>query len=154
MDENDRKALSNIEEFGCHVLKVMEGEGEPCFCYSIGINKKQNKPDLLITGLDLSLAHSIVNNYKDRLLAGESFDTENYYSDFLEGFDVCFVKVDKKHYEEYLGFGLWLHGGNDFEVLQMIWPTTGGKWPWDIDTSDYYKWAQPVLNASGVLSKI
>ena len=34
---------NNIEHFGCHVLKVMEGEDAPEFTYSIGINKKQKK---------------------------------------------------------------------------------------------------------------
>ncbi|MFP3344815.1 hypothetical protein R0J87_20270, partial [Halomonas sp. SIMBA_159] len=29
VDERDEKALSDIEEYGCHVLKVMEGDGEP-----------------------------------------------------------------------------------------------------------------------------
>lgn len=154
MDEQDRKALDNIEEFGCHILKVMEGEEEPQFTYSIGINKKQNKPELIIVGLDNELAHSMVNNYKNRLLAGEVFESGKYYSDFLEGFDVCFTEVDKSHYKEYLGWGLWLHNGDDFNVLQLIWPTTKGLWPWDNDKSEFYEWAQPILNKSGVLSKI
>ncbi len=154
VDEQDQKALNNIDEFGCHVMKVMEGEEQPEFTYSIGINKKQNKPDVLIVGLNNDLAHSVVNNYKDRLLAGESFEPGKYYSDFLGDFDVCFVEVDISHYKEYLGWGLWLHNGESFKVLQMIWPTTTGLWPWDSDTSDFYNWAQPILNQSGMLSKI
>ena len=31
MNEQDQTALDNIEHFGCHVLKVMEGEGTPEF---------------------------------------------------------------------------------------------------------------------------
>ena len=42
MDVMDQKALDDIEEFGCHVINVMEGEGEPQFTYSIGINQKLN----------------------------------------------------------------------------------------------------------------
>ena len=67
---------------------------------------------------------------------------------------MCFVKVEKKHYKELLGWGLWLHDGDDFEVLQMIWPTTDGLWPWDDDKSDFYIWAQPILNESGSVYKI
>ena len=99
MDERDQRALNNIDEFGCHVMKVMEGENQPAFTYSIGINKKQSKPDLLIVGLDNNLAHSIVNNYKDRLLAGETFIPGKLYADFLGDFDVCFIEVDKSHYK-------------------------------------------------------
>lgn len=98
MENNEIKALSDIEEFGCHVIKVMEGEGEPSFTYSIGINKEQNQPDVVILGLAHELTHLMVNNYKDRLLAGEVFEPGKIYSDFLEGFDICFVEVSKKHY--------------------------------------------------------
>jgi hypothetical protein len=41
LDDRDKKALSDIEEYGCHVLNVAEGEDEPSFTYSIGINKNQ-----------------------------------------------------------------------------------------------------------------
>jgi len=154
VDEKDQKAVDDIEEFGCHVINVMEGEEEPSFTYSIGINQKQDKADLIVVGLKSELAHSIVNNYKDRMLAGESFETGKLYSDFLGNFDVCFLEVDKPHYKEYLGWGLWLNNGDDFKMLQLVWPTTDGIWPWDADKSEYYTWAQPILNHSGVLSKI
>ncbi|TQV74100.1 DUF4262 domain-containing protein [Aliikangiella marina] len=129
MDEQDKKALDDIEQYGCHVLSIMEGEGEPCFSYSIGINKKQGKPDLVVVGLKSELAHSIINNYKDRLQEGELIEPGKFYSDFLGGFDVCFDKVSLKHYDEYFGWGKWLHDGYEFDVLQLIWPTTEGVWP-------------------------
>ena len=154
MDESDRKALSDIEEYGCHVLNVMEGEGEPSFSYSIGINKKQEKPDVIIFGLKSKLAHSMINNYRNRLLEGEIFAPGNYYSGFIEGFDVCFVEVNKKHYKEHFGWGLWLHDGNDFKMLQLVWPTTDGIWPWSEGKTDFYKWAQPILNEDGIINEI
>lgn len=120
MDDKDQKALNDIEKFGCHVLNVAEGEGEPSFTYSIGINKKQNKPDVVILGLKAPLAHSMANNYKDRLLSGEVFESGKFYADFIEGFDVCFVQVAREHYRAYFGWGLWLHDGSDFEMLQMV----------------------------------
>ena len=154
MDERDQKALSDIEEYGCRVLNVAEGEGEPSFAYSIGINKKQSKPDVVILGLKTELAHSMVNNYKNRLLEGEVFVPGKFYPDFLGDFDVCFIKVAKKHYNEYFGWGMWLHDGNDFDVLQMVWPTTDGVWPWAEEKSEFYQWAQPILTESGVLNEI
>ncbi len=82
MNKTDQKVLDDIENSGCHVLNVMEGEGQPEFSYSIGIGKHQSKPDLIVVGLKKKLAHSIIINYKDRLLAGESFETGKYYSAF------------------------------------------------------------------------
>lgn len=154
MDEKDQKALNDIEEYGCHVIQVMEGDGEPSFTYSIGINQKQCKPDLIILGLKRELSLAVVNNYKDRLLQGEEFIPGQYYPDFLGNFDVCFVKVSKKYYREFFGWGLWLHDGDDFDMLQLVWPTTDGIWPWDSEKSEYYEWAQPILNDSGTINKI
>ena len=152
--ESDKKALANIEEFGCHVLKVMEGEGQPEFSYSIGIQKMTGQPEVLVLGLKTKLGHSMINNYNDRVKEGEKFETGKLYTDFLEGFEVCFVEVDKKHYEEYLGFGLWLYDGFDFKTYQIIWPTVDGIWPWDDNKTDFYQWAQPILNAQGRIVKI
>jgi hypothetical protein len=73
VDKNDQKALDDIEEFGCHVIGVMEGEDEPQFSYSIGINQKQNKADLIVVGLKNKLAHSIINNYKKQAASRRVF---------------------------------------------------------------------------------
>ncbi len=154
MNEQDKKVLADIEEFGCHVLNVIEDEDEPSFTYSIGINKKQNRPDIVILGLKNELAHSMANDYKNRLLNGEVFEPGKLYQDFLGDFDVCFINVAKKHFKEYFGWGLWLHDGDDFEVMQMVWPTTEGVWPWDSGKSEFYAWAQPILNESGELNGI
>jgi len=154
LDDRDQKALNDIDEYGCHVLNVFEGEEAPSFTYSIGINKKQNRPDVVILGLKTEIAHAMVNNYKDRLLSGEVFEAGKLYADFLANFDVTFVKVAKKHYKEYFGWGLWLHDGSDFEMMQMVWPTTDGLWPWSEDKSEFYQWAQPILNENGVLNEV
>ena len=154
MDEHDQRALDNIEKYGCHVMNVMEEGDLAGFTYSIGISSKQNRPDVVVMGLKKELAHSMVNNYKDRLLKGEVFEPGKLYSDFLGDFDICFIKVAKKHFKEHFGWGLWLHKGDDFEVLQMVWPTTEGVWPWDNEKSEYYTWAQPILNEDGQLKNI
>ena len=154
MDELDQKALNNIVEYGCHVTHVYEGGGHPSFTYSIGINKTQNKPDVVIFGLKAELAHMMVNNYNKRLLEGEILQPGGLYPDFIGNFDVCFIKVSKQHYEKHFGFGLWLHEGDDFEMLQMVWPTTRGAWPWDKELSDFYKYTQPILNDKGLLNSL
>ncbi|MEL7474862.1 MAG: DUF4262 domain-containing protein [Cyanobacteria bacterium J06555_12] len=153
LDEQEKKALENIEEYGCHVLHVLEGEGQPCFSYSIGIGVQQGKPDLVVVGLKRELAHSIINNYRDRLLNGETFVPGQYYSNFLGDWDVCFVEVDKSHFREYFGWGLWLNSGDKFEMLQLVWPTTEGVWLWSEGKSEFYQWAQPILNLDGVLEE-
>ncbi|WP_019605050.1 DUF4262 domain-containing protein [Teredinibacter turnerae] len=154
MSKSDQKTLNDIREYGCHVLGVLEGEEEPTFTYSIGIFETQGKPELLILGLDPKLAQSMVNQYNRLLKEGELFEAGKYYSGFLEGFDVCFVEVDKKYHNEYPLACNTHYGDSPYSVMQLIWPTTSGLWPWDENVSDFYLWSQPILNSSGVLEKI
>jgi len=148
MDEYEQKAIDDIESFGCHILHVME-EGEyPRFTYSIGIEKTINKPDLIITGLKYEIAHWMINEYNRRVSEGEVFEPSKYYDGFLDGFQVSFVEVEKEYYDEYFGWGLWYNNGDNFNMLQMVYPSTSGVWPWDNEAPEDFAWFQPLLNAS------
>ena len=145
MDDGDEKALSDIEEHGCHILHIAEDEEGPGFSYSIGIQQKSGQPELLITGLKRELAGNIINEYNSRIQAGESFQPNEMYSGFLGEFDVQFRPVLKEHYKEYFGWGLWLYKNDDFIVYQLIWPSTSGIWPWDNDAPSEYTYYIPTL---------
>ncbi|WP_445363348.1 DUF4262 domain-containing protein [Microbulbifer sp. ANSA003] len=154
MGKSDKRILDNIEKYGCHVLSVLEDEDSPTFTYSIGIYETQSKPELLIVGLDSKISQSMVNEYCQRLKAGESFEVGRYYSGFLEGFDVCFIEMDKKYHDVYPLACNTHYGALPYTVYQLVWPTTSEQWPWDVGTSDFYQWSQPILNRTGVLEKI
>lgn len=148
MDEYEQKALDDIENHGCHILHVIEEGDYPRFTYSIGIEKTTKKPDLIITGLKREIAHWMINEYRKRITEGEVFKPMEFYKGFLEGFDITFVHVDKKHYEEYLGWGLWYNNGNNFNMLQLVFPSTSGTWPWNENASEEFTSLQPLLNTS------
>lgn len=153
LDESDKKALDDIKKYGCHILNVFEDGEYPNFTYSIGIEQTLEKPEIIIVGLKRELAHSVVNNYCQRLKEGEVFEPGNYYADFLDGFDVCFIEVATRHYEDHFGWARWLYKGNKFSALQMIFPTTDGIWPWDSKVSESFLWWQRILNEEGRLEK-
>lgn len=102
-------------------------------------------PEVIVIGLPRQLAHFIVNQYSSRARAGESFTSGKLFSGFLEGFDVRFEPVDRSYYAEYLGWGRWLYQGDDFETVQLIYPTTDGVWPDDSVASAHFKARQPLL---------
>ena len=144
-DSGEEKARANIQEYGCHVLHIMEDEEGPGFSYSIGIEQSIGQPEVIVTGLKRDLSHLIINEYNDRARAGEQFQADTSYSGFLDGFDVMFRPVLKEYYEEYFGWGRWLYEGDDFRVLQLIWPSTKGMWPWDPDAPTDYTYFIPLL---------
>lgn len=151
MDESEfeRKTLENIESFGCSVLHIAAEDDLPPFTYSVGIQKSSNAPELVVIGLKQPIAHFIVNEYNRRVRVGEIFVDGERYSGFIEGFEVLARKVDPSFYDEYFGYDLWLYKGPNFEVLQFIYPTTAGVWPWETNASDWFRSNQPILSIHG-----
>jgi len=145
MNKGEEKALKDIGEYGCHILHVMEEDGHPRFSYSIGVEKTSGQPEIIVTGLKQELAHWIINEYNSRIKKGEVFMPGKFYKGFLDGFEVTFKEVQKKHYSEYLGWAKWLYRGDDFRVLQLIYPSAAGVWPWAENAPDDFKWFIPKL---------
>lgn len=143
----EKRVLDNIERNGCQVMGVMEDDLGPGFSYSVGIQRQQGQPELVIMGLDLNIGKRLINDYNQRLQNGASFKAGVFYDSFLEGVDVILGEVEKRHYAEYFGWNRWLYKGDDFKVLQMIWPSKSGHWPWDADAHEDYRWYQPLLFA-------
>ena len=148
MDKGEEKVLKDIEEYGCHILHIME-EGEyPRFSYSIGIQKSTCQPELIVTGLEQELAHWIINEYNNRIKAGEVFSPSEFYDGFVGDCDVTFKEVEEKHYHEHFGWARWLYKGNNFKALQLIYPSTTGVWPWEKDAPTGSTWFIPRLYAN------
>lgn len=147
MDVDERKALDDIEQYGCHILHVMEEGKSPPFSYTVGVQRTSNAPELMVIGLKQPIAHFVLNDYNRRVREGERFSDGQYASGFLEGFDCLFCEVDRANYREYLGWALWLYGGEEFDTFQFVYPNTSGVWPWQNEADEWFKSRQPILGA-------
>jgi len=153
MDRYEEKAINDIEEYGCHILNVLEEGANPCFSYSIGIEHTSRQPELIVTGLKQELAQWMVNEYNLRIRDGEIFKPNERYSGFLDGFEVIFKEVEKEYYRDYFGWGHWFYKGESFRVLQLIYPSTSGVWPWDDNAPEDYTWYLPQLYAAAPVNR-
>jgi hypothetical protein len=147
MDAGEQKALADIEAYGCHIIHVLEEGDQPPFSYSVGVQKTSGKPEGIVVGLKRPIAHFVVNEYNRRTRAGDVIAPGCAYDGFLDGFSTQFVAVAVEHFAEYLGWNRWLYGGNDFSVLQLVYPTTDGVWPWDQAASASFRRWQPLLGS-------
>ncbi|MEO7984136.1 MAG: DUF4262 domain-containing protein [Bacteroidota bacterium] len=107
LSEGDKKLINDINEYGLHVIRVMEDESGPAFTYSVGLYHSYKHPEVLIIGLKQELSHSIINEIGERIKNGESFEAGKSYPGFIEGFDCCFLNIKKEFYKEYVGYSLW-----------------------------------------------
>ena len=146
-DADEAKALADIEEYGCHILYVLEEDEHPPFAYSVGIEHNFNVPELVVIGLKPELSQTIINEYCRRVRGGERFSIGERASGFLGGgFDCQFGAVHPAHYPEYFGWDIWFYDGPDFRTMQLIFPTTSGIWPWDPEADEWFRKRQPLLD--------
>ena len=145
----DNQTRDNIANHGCTVMHVM-AEGElPPFAYSIGITQQTGAPEVIVIGLKQPLAHFIINQYNRRIRAGERFEAGCFYADFLGGFDVFVDDVPLSAYDDYVGQAIDFYDGYAFKVVQIVFPTTKGIWPWDDDAPASFRTWQPILSKTG-----
>jgi hypothetical protein len=144
---NDKRVADNIQQYGCHVISVFDPEEtEPFFSYSVGIQETSAVPEAIVIGLRPNLSGFMINEYNRQVRAGVRFERGVLYPGFIEGFEVYIEPVRRKQrLAEYtLGCDRY-YGDKAYAVVQIVWPSTAGLWPWQKTASEWFKSNQPML---------
>jgi hypothetical protein len=145
-DEVDRKLLADVQGHGWHVIWVETDEEGPGFAYSIGLHYTFGHPEVIVFGLSGVTMHRMINEIGERIRAGSRFDNRDESADVLDGCNVIFRNVERKHYPEYLGYAIWFHQGDRFPALQCVWPDSQHRYPWHPHFDRKFLVCQPVLS--------
>jgi Domain of unknown function (DUF4262) len=144
--KDDEQIEANIAKFGCHVISVFDAKQvDPTFTYSIGIQACTGAPEVIIIGLSTKLGHSMVNEYNNRLRKGVTLQRGTLYDDFIEGFGIYVEPANPLLYAAYMRGCDRYYRGTTYDVVQLIYPTTSGVWPWQREASESFKAMQPLL---------
>lgn len=148
-DASEQKAHDDIATFGLHIISVTEEGDLPPFAYSIGIEKSLGLPELIVIGLNPSVAGNVLNACYDLMKDGTVFVPGTLIDGLLEGEFTCIVgAVDPEHLRPYMGWAVWFHQGTQFRALQIIYPSTLNIFPWEAEASDWFRGRQPLLSAA------
>jgi hypothetical protein len=148
LTDGDKQVLNDIEQYGVHIVHVLADGGMPGFGFSIGLFQNFHHPEILIVGLQQELIHSIINDMAQEIKQGKTYYAFSYSPDILEGFECYFTKVNLAHYKTYLGYAHWFYKGDNFPVLQCIYPTVKGIYPWQDN------WPQKLISVQPILGPI
>jgi hypothetical protein len=103
------------------------------------------KPEIIIIGQTQELHQTLLNNMAYDYQDGKIFKNGELTSDILDEYDCMMLDVDQIYYEEYVGIALDYYKGENFPVMQIIWPTSSKLFPYEEGApGDFKKW-QPVL---------
>lgn len=144
--ENDTRVASDVQKYGCHVVSVFDpDEKHPTFSYSIGIQETTGAPEAIVIGLRPNLGHSLINHYRRQVQAGEHYPRGVPVQGFLDGFHVYFEPAKRGLLTEYtLGCDRY-YQGRAYSVVQIVYPSTSGVWPWEKVASEWFRCNQPML---------
>ena len=137
----------NINLYGLQVQHVLEDEAGPAFSYSVGLFKSYGHPEIIMVGLKQQLAHTLINNMAHDIKEGKVFAPLTFAEDILDDFDCFIVEVDKVNYDNYVGQAQNYYGNDDFPLIQCIYPTVKGIYPWEDEWPEGIKDLQPILGA-------
>jgi hypothetical protein len=145
-DESDRKVLNDVSAVGCDVVGVLAHAHGPAFSYSIGLFHQYQHPEILIVGLGHSLMHALINGVRDEIQAGARFVPGVRCPGIIADFDCEFRTVHPARYPELVGYARWFYRGDDFPLIQCVWPDRQGRFPWDPDVDPGFVSQEPIFD--------
>jgi hypothetical protein len=128
-DKLEIKLLNDIEKYGLQVMRVLNEGASPGFSYSIGLFK----------------TYILINNMAEDIKNGNVFEPLNYYTGILGDFKCYIVKVRPTNYDGYVGQAQRYYKNDDFPIVQCVYPTTKGIYPWEKSWPESIKDLQPIL---------
>jgi hypothetical protein len=145
-DDPERKLLADVREYGWHVVAVGAGDEGPPFGYTIGLYHSFSHPEIIVFGLEVRVMFAIITEIGEQVKSGSRFEPWHESSIILEGYAVCFRNVERRHYRDHFGFARWFYQGDEFPVLQCVWPDARGRYPWHPEFVAGLAERQPVLS--------
>ena len=145
LDPHERKCVQDVEEHGLHVLNVLPGQDTPGWSYSVGLWRSYGHPEVVVFGLDDRVGHLLLNTIAGEIRAGRPFRADGEYDSVLEGYRCAFKPVATVWYGPFFGWASWFYRGDDYPVLQCVWPDKEHHWPWELAFREKWLWSQPLL---------
>ncbi|CDO58467.1 hypothetical protein BN1012_Phect253 [Candidatus Phaeomarinobacter ectocarpi] len=151
-DEHERRFIADIKKYGWYGHHIFESEDWPKFSFTSGFWLRYGFPEIVVFSMEFETAQLILGGVKDQLEDGVRFQLGVPVQNVLVN-DVVFLPVDKKFYED-LGWTRWFYLGDDFECVQLVWPTQKTIFPWSNNAPREYLNAQPDLTGGDWLGRL
>jgi hypothetical protein len=164
LDDRDRKAISDVQQYGVHVVLVSdsfpctcanhdehahaEPSGEPDFAYTVGLWHQRRHPELLMSGLpNPKVMHRALNDLSAWVAKGEVLRPGVLYEDVLGGVPVTVEELTEEARARMVTWSAWFHR-RDVPALQVVWPDLEGVFAWQgaapvVDERQPPRWRVP-----------
>ena len=132
------KLLEDVEQFGCHVISVVDPDGNaPPFSYSVGFSQTFGQGEVIVIGLVPEDGHWVINDLKEKIRFEDFILADNLrIPEILSECDLmCRSIPAERIVRDYFNSALWFHDQLFKKPLttafQLVWPDPVGFYPWD-----------------------
>lgn len=143
-----RQIETMVARFGWAIQGVFAdpAAGQPTFSYTVGLYRTHGHPEIVIFGVPPETAKTILNQVAGRFAKdGESIVPGARYDQILEEFPLVFIEAQGDRVVDWLFIYDWFYRGQTPPVLQLVWPDTAGRFPWEDGFDHRFAAAQPLL---------
>ena len=145
-DAHDIKVLSDVKEYGFHIVWIKSEGLQPDYGFTIGLEYSYEHPEIILMGLPIGAGKNIINKLGAEIKKGQKFiDSDDYIKISSQKFMV--KKMDPSNYGEYIGYFMWFYRSlkTPPAVMQLFWPDESDKFPWDDGFNEKFLNSQPLL---------
>ncbi|GAA4741087.1 DUF4262 domain-containing protein [Flavisolibacter ginsenosidimutans] len=130
----------NIRNHGYHITFVLADES-PSYCYSTGIFKSFNIPEIFISSLPKNLSFDLVDSYVQLFKNAESIPLETKIPNLTSRFPVYLIEVPTPNLMDYALSSVRFYGSEEYKYLQIVYPDTKGNFPNEVG----YNYDQEIM---------
>jgi hypothetical protein len=149
LDESELKVLGHVEHHGWNVTNIRDEDGKPGWAFTLGLFENYRHPEVIIFGMSAESRHAILNWIGENVRDGKPFAAGQEHDWVLEGHNCWSREVVEMWYHDLLGWAVWFYGGKEFPVVQCLWPSKSGVYPWAGDAAFFSP--QPLLYEQDIL---
>ena len=150
LGEDEQEVLRHVESYGWSVTNIREQDGASGWAFTIGLFENFGHPEVAIFGMTAKSRHSILNWIGKNVRNGQLFTSGTEHDWVLEQHKCWSRDVQKTWYRDLFGWAIWFYGGTDFPVVQCLWPSKDGTYPWEEGSAFFI--TQPLLYEPDLLS--
>lgn len=144
--EGDRELVEDVRRVGWAVNMVKDPDEEPWWAFTIGLRHSFQAPEAVMAGLEGSDMGWWLNRVGERVRDGELELREGQnLVGVIDGFELAVRDVDPAWHRPLFGYAMWFAQRPPLPMVQLIWPDSSGRFPWDALAGERCRMLQPRL---------
>jgi hypothetical protein len=146
----DEEIAEIVKEHGWYAASINDHNSP--FLYSIGLMQTLKHPEFIMFGLEADNVHALFSQLIENIRQGQSYTEPGIYTVNIDtaDFRVGFRIVHKTQHELYLGFAMGycreIDRWGELEAMQVFWPDSNGKFPFEVGCNEEIYRLQPRLD--------